>query len=436
MGGAFIPESIRGEASQVYPFQSLPEAFRAINFDPSGPGNAFFVVIADVHYGTKNSTGINPAVEEVNRMQYPPAFFCVNGDLIVTASRSFGHIPGADERKQAIEELRSFQGDVSLLNPEIPLRMTLGNHDTHPGESDPEIFWEVFPGYPPYQAFDVCGMHIICLNGHSTGYIDPNQMEWLGNDVRAQPKEKGIILFIHQPSMHHTIRERGIPDAISQVLSDHTGLVWLIGGHDHTNSEELFLLPETVLIQHRITCGATRIWGDDERPGYWIYCLRNGEVTGRVFRRMPEGYRLQPAPEISAAIPLPIRIGTRDNAIWRCLVGENDHPYRVSVKAADCLNYWAYVKELIYKAPIRKAGSNKPVRLVLYASFKIEADIKRKDQYFLSKDGETWEEYSPYRTTSDSAYLEAGKHMQHCNELYIKFTPVSEAAFAGMALLS
>lgn len=368
-------------------------------------------------------------------MSPPPAFFCVNGDLIITASRSFGRIPDEKEREIARNELKNFKRDIALLNPAIPLKMTLGNHDTHPGEVDPELFWDVFPGYPPYQSFDVGGMHVICLNGHSTGYIDTRQMEWLRNDVASQTETKGIIVLIHQPSMHHTIRERGIPDALSEAFDKHRGSLWLIGGHDHRNSEELFRLNNTVLVQHRITCGADNIWGDDERPGYWIYCLRDGQVVGRIFRKLLKGYRLQPPPEISQAVALPTRIGLQHKAVWACFVGSGDESYRVVTNAADCLNYWMYVKELVYRVPIVKLANREQVNLVLYLAFEDRNNTGKKGQYYVSSDGSVWQECFPYETTSDSVFLKIKTVGWETNKLFVKFTPASEAAFAGIALL-
>ncbi len=432
LGISLLPES---RAGQTYPFRSLHEAFKAINFNPSSPGSSFFVVTADVHYGTKNSSGLKPIIAEINKMSPPPVFFCINGDLIMTASRSFGRIPDDKEREIAGNELKDFKKDIALLNPAIPLKITLGNHDTHPGEVDPDLFWEVFPEHPPYQSFDAEGMHIICLNGHSTGYIDQRQLEWLHNDVRSQPETKGIIVLIHQPSMHHTIRERGIPDALSDAFDKHRGPIWLIGGHDHTNSEELFRLSNTVLVQHRITCGADNIWGDDERPGYWIYCLRDGEVAGRIFRQQQQGYRIQPAPERTDAVTLPVRIGMRDQAVWRCLVGENDHPYRVRIAAADCLNYWMYVKELVYKIPIGQSHNQEHVNLVLYVAFKDRNNSEKKGQYFVSNDATLWRECHPYHSTPDSAYFKIGNIRKEPDALFVKFTPIGETAFAGLALL-
>ena len=94
------------------------------------------------------------------------------------------------------------------------------------------------------------------------------QMEWLIDNVKSIPKKQTVVVLIHQPSMSHRVNERGIPKAISEAFEKHRGLIWLIGGHEHTNAQEIFQLKKTKLIEHQITCGTANLWGGDERPGY------------------------------------------------------------------------------------------------------------------------------------------------------------------------
>lgn len=220
IGIALLPGPLLNflQKADQYPYQTLPEAFQAINFDPSDNRSSFFVVTADVHYGT-DGDGMLATVKEVNAMRPRPDFFCVNGDLINSGSLYFGNVPDANQRSKAIREFKDFKADADRLHPDIPLKLTLGNHDTHPEEVAPRMFWEVFPGYPPYQSFDVKDIHIVMLNGHSTGYLDAAQLEWLKKDVKSTPAGKTVIILVHQPSMSHRVRERGIPYAISESFS-------------------------------------------------------------------------------------------------------------------------------------------------------------------------------------------------------------------------
>lgn len=95
-----------------------------------------------------------------------------------------------------------------------------------------------------------------------------------------------------------------------------------------------------------------------------------------------------------------------------------------------------YVKELIYKIPLKaNAKDSQPERLVLYAAYKNEDDALRTGQYFLSADAVHWEECTPGETTVDTIFLTIPKAWIRRKEIYHKFSPKSEAAFAGMALL-
>ena len=127
--------------------------------------------------GSPEGDGMMNTIEDINKMNHKPAFFCIAGDMIVHASTHFGAVPNEKEYQMAINEFRQFKVDADKLDKQVSLKLVLGNHDTHPQEIDPKIFWEVFPGYPPYQSMDLEGIHLIFLNGHSTGYIDIKQMQ-------------------------------------------------------------------------------------------------------------------------------------------------------------------------------------------------------------------------------------------------------------------
>jgi hypothetical protein len=439
IGVALLPASLRNllQKADEYPYRSLPEAFQAISFDPSDKGSSFFVVTADVHYGT-DGDGMLTTVKEVNAMQPRPDFFCVNGDLINSGSLYFGDVPDAGQRKKAIEEFKDFKADADRLHPDIPLKLTLGNHDTDPEEVSPGMFWEVFPGYPPYQSFDVKDVHMVMLNGHSTGYIDAAQLQWLKKDVKNTPEGKTVIIFVHQPSMSHRVRERGIPSAISASFAEHKGDLWLVGGHEHRNLQKVFQLKNTRLVEHHITCGTINIWGGPEKPGYWIYCLKDSKVVGRIFRQRFKGYRHQFMPDLTQAEKVPMPFDHLKDIRWRLMVGEGDRAYCVRARAGDCLNYWSYIKELVYRIPLSEVD-NTCNTLAVLATVKAE-HLQDKGQYFFSADLKTWQEvelqnddnalYDVLLFTIPEAYRDK-------KNVFFKYTPAQdEVMFAGLALVA
>ena len=435
IGYSFLPGTLLGSISDKdYPYQSLEDAFKSINFDPNKKDNSFFVITADVHYETKGTDGMIATVNEVNKMKPLPDFYCVNGDMICNASPSFGVIPNAEQRQKAISELKAFKKDADILDPKVQLVLTLGNHDTSPKEIDPEIFWEVYPDQPAYQSFNKSGIHIIKLNAHSTGYIDDKQMEWLINDVKSIPKKQTVIVLIHQPSMSHRVNERGIPKAISEVFEKHRGLIWLIGGHEHQNAHEIFKLKKTKLIQHEITCGTANLWGGPERPGYWIYCLQNGEVAGRVFRQRFKGYRTEATPDLTHAENVPMPFDDLDNILWKVFVGEGDKEFLIDSKANDGLTFWAYPKKLVYRMPLKETN-NQSAKIVMLCKYIKMHDINGEGQYFVSTDLKEWQEIELEKAEFETLSFEIPETFRQAENVYFKFSPVGESMVGGFALL-
>lgn len=453
----FIRNSFGQDSIINYPFKTLSEAFNALGFNPGLKGNAFFVVTADVHYGNPEGDGMISVIEDINQMHIKPAFFCIAGDMIIHASSHFGAIPDEKDYQLAVNEFRHFKSDAEKLDKQVALKLVLGNHDTHPQETEPEIFWKVFPGYPPYQSMDIEDIHHIFLNGHSTGYIDSVQMQWLKNDIRSIPGSQTVIIFIHQPSMGSRVGERGIPEAISKAFRKHRGQIWLIAGHSHNNFQEIFQCKNTKLTEHGITCGADGIWGGPEKPGYWIYCLNNGQVAGRIFKQRTKGYRLEPAPDLSQARSVPMPFDNCTNIVWKYLIEKRDSKYLVEAKdslrrtwvhhffgngnylieaeAENCLNYWAYVKSLTYRLPL-KDTKNTASTIAMLTNHRIE-NADKPDQYFISSDLQNWQQIPLKKAKSNENLLifSIPQSFREDENVYFKFIPAGETSVGGFALI-
>ena len=351
LAGSLTP---RIHASMSYPFQSLDEAYAALGFNPSAAGHAVIAVAADVHYGINTHEGMRYLVDEVRAMRPRPAMLCVNGDLIHSASRHFGHVPNADDQAAAIAELRDFKADADRLGPDVPLKLTLGNHDTYVGEQDAGLFRRVFPDHPLHQSLNVAGVHVVLLNGGAAGHIDAAQRQWLTDDLAAVPRDATVLIFVHQPSLHDNVAERGVPRAVRDALAEHRGEAWLSGGHEHRNDTAVFDLPATRIVQHTVTTSIHGTWGDAERPGYWLYAIADGRVVGRIFRQRERGYRLEPPPDMDRARPIRVGFEDQPGILWQALVGEGDRQYLEHAQAADVGHWWFYIRELVYRLPLAK----------------------------------------------------------------------------------
>jgi hypothetical protein len=199
------------------------------------------------------------------------------------------------------------------------------------------------------------------------------------------------MLAVHQPSVGSAVRERGIGAAMRDALAEAKGDLWLLGGHEHRNEDQRFLLPSGVtLAQATITAGNPVVWGTD-RPGYWVYCFQGGRLRGRLFRQVggANGFSVHPA--TVTADPRPLRLPFEDHrdVLWRVMVGEGDESYRVTTQAAWCLNYWAYARRLEYRFPLSLTGGKARRCTVLMEPM---GSKDRPLRISVSSDGEDWHE--------------------------------------------
>ena len=58
---------------------------------------------------------------------------------------------------------------------------------------------EYFPDQPPYCAFDACGLRFVKWNGGGDGMIDAAQEKWIMDECAKCPKDKQLVVLVHQP---------------------------------------------------------------------------------------------------------------------------------------------------------------------------------------------------------------------------------------------
>ncbi len=414
---------------------TLPAALSAAGFDPNQPENFLAVFAADTHcgYGTQANI-LPPIIREINTVSPRPAFFCLDGDLICTASLSFGHVPNAKQKEKAVEEFRLLERDLALLAPEIPTHLLLGNHDTNPEESDedPELFHTVFPARRPYYSFDVNGVHVVCLNGGSSGRIADPQRRWFRGDVRnhAGPG-KTVVVVCHQPSLGSVTAERGITRAIREGFADADGEFWFVGGHTHANGMKEFRLPGgNTITQISVTTANPEIWGDENHPGYWLFGFSRGRLAVRIFRKSGEnaGYAIGPMPGGKALKPLPLPFEGREDILWKVMVGEGDQEFLVEAKAAWCLNYWHYNRRLVFRFPLSLAQEAVGRVAVLQTRC-----YREEPGFFVSIDGQTWQAAADVRHEANAftSFLVPPE----CRQAGVVFVKLEKCTVSGLALL-
>jgi len=175
------------------------------------------------------------------------------------------------------------------------------------------------------------------------------------------------------------------------------------------------------------------MWGGPERPGYWIYCLCNGEVAGRIFKHRTQGYRIEAKPDSDKAEIVPMPFDHLDNIVWKTMVGNDDRNFLVHAQAGDCLDYWAHIKELTYRFPLKEAG-NRCTKIAMLCDYPKTNTLYQEGQYFISSDRTDWHEIKLEDAQSDVLLFSIPESLRQSENVYFKFLPSGEAYVGGFAL--
>ena len=274
-----LPASVA--AAREYRFSTLPEAERAAGFDPRAPETFSVVWAADVHYGIGNGDKIlPPMLREVNALEPRPAFFGIAGDLILSASHSFGQVPDEKQKQKAVAEFRAFKEHLSRVDPPSPCIWPWATTTPIPARANRRSSMRSFrigrnitrsrsresPSCSSTAAAVVCcrrRMHLVPGTGPQTPPA--------GFYLSARPAP--AIAGQHGGGVRRS-RGRG------EALADCRGDLWMVSGHIHYNSDACFRLPHAVITQAAITAGNPAVWGE-EHPGYWIYGFSKGKLAAR-----------------------------------------------------------------------------------------------------------------------------------------------------------
>jgi hypothetical protein len=340
---------------------------------------------------------------------------------------AFGQVPGDKQREEALEEFRAIKTHVDVIEEQVPVKLALGNHDTHPDEDTPELFHTIFPERPEYHAFEEKGVPFVFLNGGSSGNLDAEQRGWFRREVEHRFDEnRSFVTVCHQPSLGRVTNERGITQAFRQAMPDVNGDLWMIGGHHHKNSDECYQLPQGIITQATITTPNPTVWGT-EKPGYWIYGFSKGRLVIRVFRRIGQGYALAPAPPKN--MPRPLRLPFEDSqTLWQVLVGEGDESFRKTTDARWCQNYWYYTKKLVYEFPL-SLGGGKTRRIGILNTPESEV----APAFGLSPDGSEWIEALASNRVGSMTILKIPAALLQAKSIFVR---LERCAVSGFALLA
>jgi len=197
--------------------------------------------------------------------------------------------------------------------------------------------------------------------------------------------------------------------------------------------------------------------GRTRKAGLLVICLNDGQVVGRIFKQRTKGYRLEPAPDLSKARLVPMSFDNCTNIVWKYLIEKKDSKYLteaqdslrrtwvhhffgngnylVEAEAEYCLNYWAYVKSLIYKLPLKET-KNTATTIAMLTNHGSQ-NAGKPGQYFISSDLQNWQEIllKESKVNESLLFFTIPPSFRGDEKVYFKFIPAGETSVAGFALI-
>ena len=413
-----------GQVTRTYgAYDTLAEAYQAAGLNPCDPNCYVFAAASDCHYKYTETNPVRPFIDEINAMNPLPEFLLITGDIITSASSNMGNIPTESKKTRALAEYQMAKADLDRLL--VRYELTLGNHDNYPYETPfGDLFHSAFEDRPLYKSFDFGGIHFILLHAHACGNIkdiDPAQWQWLLNDMASVPPEQVVICAQHYPWVGANV-EHGVSRAMTELLPNHTGNVWMLCGHDHPFRERVYALPNTTIVEHCM--GESRATNTNADRGYFLYFLKDAAVLTRIWREYDVGYHV--CPPLDRSRPEPILEPFEDvaNILFRLLVGVDDDnrtsPYLVYAGSdpRDCTVFWNAPQELIYRFPLHEIQGEAD-------SFVMMAGEQLKTypycHVYVSNDNSTWTELSIPTAVKNCYTFSIPEALRAEHDLYVRF---------------
>ncbi|MDO4628907.1 MAG: metallophosphoesterase [Planctomycetia bacterium] len=417
-------------------FNTLEEAFSALDFDPNDSASMFFAVTSDIHYSREAEFGFQKAIPDLNALQLRPSFLALLGDNVCSMSGSYGSKPNY---AQADREIDTLKADLAKLHSDLETFMLVGNHDTFPYEKDAKYFCEKM-GMKPYYTFDRGGIHFVFLNGGHDGFIDEDQKRWLAEVIQSFQPDSTVILAMHQPLGE--ANERGLTMILPEIFADFTGDVWLLCGHEHFNRFRTVQLPKTTL--HEVIINSCASGWKRDRPNYWIFCIKNGKVYARIERHIEHSWNCVLSVDTMSKTPSPLCQPfevVKNDILVSSLMGQDKNMEIHAGKGADCGTYWFYLTSITCSFPLLK--ESKPTRLAILGSLKSPFNgtppDDKKRRVYVSTDSENWTQLAfPDQPQPGKVWIFALPTDLAGERLYFKidsFGYKANDSFAGAALL-
>ena len=248
---------------------------------------------ADFEFDTEAS--LRRVVATVRTLDPAPAFAVLGGDLASPDLLRRDVMPAVEEWETSYRLLAEILAELPC-----PVHYLVGNHDHRVAFN--RVLRRDAPAAdaPHYYAFDHEGHHFVALDsqepGQAGGFVDPQQLEWLGRDL-ARHRNRPTIVFVH----HHpwplglrwidtmTVRNG---DELMTLLEGHPQVRWVVCGHVHLDqavaSGRLTMLttPSTCIQMSKVSQAGKALPGP---PGFRVVDVRGHALSTRVLHLRDDG---------------------------------------------------------------------------------------------------------------------------------------------------
>ena len=391
-------------------------AFRSVGFDPDAKGSSYFVVTADIH-----ASGLHQQlaghVAFWNALEPKPAFLAALGDF-GCANRGFGHRPTLDWAMKSAGKDFAVVSEILTdgLRKDVPRIYVVGNHDTFIGDDGRQVWRKHFPDQPTYCVQDFCGIRFMKWDGACDGSIDAEQERWILKECAAYPKDRTLVILVHQPSVGSVSAERGVSLMVRRALAGRTGQTWVLAGHIHGNRRRVWDLPGGGQVHE---AAHTR-----DIDGWWAYGVRDGQIVASIYKdnaKMSFVPHREPI-RMASRGPIPVPFEGRTDIVWSCFVGDAEEiAARVSLdKVADNVTSLIYIGKMRYRFPKAKVAPQATAFAILGG---VNGNVKTKepDHIYFSADGENWTEVFRRECTASVNVYPLPAELVGAKDLHLRF---------------
>jgi hypothetical protein len=291
VGSAF--ERLKADGDTSAPAPNVHAMLQSAGYNSGGPNSALMAIIGDVHINQNpDSTHYisnfdNLLVAELNNLSPAITDLAIAGDLICYLSDSVGAGRNTLGYSWALKEYQVTKTQITRFRPDIRFYAVPGNHDTDKIEEDAET-WRQQLQIPPYQKQIIGGMPVFFLNSGHAGMLNPDQIQWFGNEARLIPPDQEVIIIAHHPSFLYMFVENGLKRIVSNVFRRHRAPIWLVGGHGHEFMEGyLKSRIGAKFLQMEVSVGHPYWRPYGKPPGYILLAIQDGKLIHRSFRYVP-----------------------------------------------------------------------------------------------------------------------------------------------------